>query len=50
MSNEKESVPIGQRIMDNPFLLLAAGLIVMFGFYTIWGVFEVLWLPDATLP
>ena len=50
MSNERESVPIGQRIMDNPFLLLAAGLIVMFGFYTLWGVLEVLWLPDATLP
>ena len=50
MSNERESVPIGQRIMDNPFLLLAAGLIVMFGFYTLWGVLEELWLPDATLP
>ena len=51
MSNERESVPIGQRIMDNPFLLLAAGLIVMFGFYTIAGALDgerkmVVWSAD----
>ena len=43
-------VPLGQRLLDRPFLLLVAGLIVMFGFYTIWGLYEILSLPKATLP
>lgn len=42
--------PLGQRLLDRPFLLLVAGLIVMFGFYTVWGLVEVLTLPAATLP
>jgi hypothetical protein len=50
VSEEDESIPLGQRILDQPFLLLAAGLIVMFGFYTIWGIVEVMSLPQATLP
>jgi hypothetical protein len=43
-------VPLGQRLLDRPFLLLAAGLVVMFAFYTIWGLIEILSLPTATLP
>ncbi len=43
-------VPWQQRVFDQPFLLLAAGLIVMFGFYTIWGLVELLNLPAGTLP
>jgi hypothetical protein len=50
VSEEDEIIPLGQRIMDKPFLLLGLGLLVMFGFYTIWGVLEVMWLPQATLP
>ena len=42
--------PLGQRILQHPFLLLLVGLLVMFGFYTIWGLFEILSLPKATLP
>ena len=42
--------PLGQRLLDRPFLLLAAGLAVMFGFYTIWGLVEILRLPRAPLP
>ena len=45
-----DRVPLGQRLLDHPFLLLLAGLIVMFGFYTIWGLYEILSLPKATLP
>ncbi|MCB0343858.1 MAG: hypothetical protein KDD66_02005 [Bdellovibrionales bacterium] len=48
--NKPEEIPLGQRLYDRPFLLLAAGLAVMFGFYTIWGVYEVMSLPQATLP
>ncbi len=47
---KKEEIPLGQRLYDRPILLLVAGLIVMFGFYTGWGLFEVLSLPEATLP
>ena len=48
--SEQEPVPLGQRLLDRPFLLLLAGLAVMFGFYTIWGLYEILSLPKATLP
>jgi len=45
-----QPVPLGQRLLDRPFLLLVAGLVVMFGFYTLWGLYEILSLPQATLP
>ena len=48
--SESEPVPFGQRLLDRPFLLLLAGLVVMFGFYTLWGLYEILSLPKATLP
>jgi hypothetical protein len=47
---EDREVPLGQRLLDRPFLLLVAGLVVMFGFYTIWGLVEIASLPTATLP
>lgn len=47
--NERE-VPLGQRLFDNPFLLLVAGILVMIGFYTLWGLVELIRLPKATLP
>jgi hypothetical protein len=43
-------VPLGQRLFDNIFLLLVAGIAVMAVFYTGWGLWEVLTLPPATLP
>ena len=45
-----ENIPLLQRLYDRPFLLLFAGLAVMFGFYTIWGMWEIMTLPPATLP
>ena len=42
--------PLGQRLLDHPVLLLVAGLVVMFGFYTFWGLYEILSLPKAALP
>ena len=46
----EQRAPLGQRLLDRPFLLLVAGLLVMFGFYTLWGLYEILSLPRATLP
>jgi hypothetical protein len=45
-----ESVPLGQRLFDNMFLLLAAGLLVMVVLYTGWGLWEITSLPTSTLP
>ena len=50
MSDHEEQVPWGQRFFDKPFLLLFLGLLVMFLFYTIWGMYEILSLPQANLP
>jgi hypothetical protein len=50
MSEDSENIPLGQRLLESPFLLLAAGLITMFAFYTIWGMYEIYSLPQATLP
>ena len=49
-SNETEQIPLGQRLFDRPFLLLVFGVVVMFVFYTIWGLVEIMSLPKATLP
>ncbi len=45
-----ERPPLGQRLFDNVFLLLALGMIIMFVVYTGWGLWEILTMPKATLP
>ena len=47
---EHEPVPLMQRLFDNIWLLLEAGIIVMFVVYTGWGMWEILTMPEATLP
>jgi hypothetical protein len=49
-SQDTEPIPLGQRLFDNVFLLLAVGLIVMFVLFTGWGMWEILTLPAGTLP
>ena len=39
-----------QKLMDNPWALLALGLIVPILSYTVWGWIELINLPDAKLP
>jgi hypothetical protein len=43
-------VPLGQRLFDNWVLLLVAGLLVVAVLYIGWGLYEILSLPEATLP
>jgi hypothetical protein len=43
-------IPFGQRLLDNPFLLLILGLVVMGVFYTGWGLLEIVLLPKNPLP
>ena len=45
-----ERPPLGQRLFDNVFLLLALGILIMFAVYTGWGVWEIISMPKATLP
>ena len=46
----EEEIPLGQRLFENPFLLLIAGVVVMAVFYTGWGLWEVASLEPSTLP
>jgi hypothetical protein len=50
VTSQSGEVPLGQRLFDRPFLLLLLGLLVMFVFYTGWGLIEILTLPEAPLP
>jgi hypothetical protein len=50
VTSPPEPIPAGQALFDRPFLLLTAGLLVMFLFYTGWGMWEILSLPAGTLP
>jgi hypothetical protein len=43
-------IPLGQRLFDNVFLLLAAGVLIMLALYTGWGLWEITSLPPARLP
>ena len=43
-------VPLGQRLCERPFLLLAVGILIMAVFYTGWGLVEIASLTPAPLP
>lgn len=40
-------IPIFQRILDNPFILLFVGVVVPAVFYVIWGIMEIVTIPIA---
>jgi len=42
-----ERVPLMQRILDNPFLLLFLGVTIPTVLYILWGVMEVASIPLA---
>ena len=44
---EDEPIPLMQRVLDNPFLLLFLGVAVPSVFYIIWGVIEITQIPIA---
>ena len=46
-ARETVRVPVMQRIMDNPFLLLFIGVVVPAVFYIIWGIMEIVTIPIA---
>jgi len=44
-SEERVRIPVMQRIMDNPFLLLFIGVVFPTVFYIIWGIMEIVTIP-----
>lgn len=42
-----ERVPVMQRVLDNPFLLLFIGVVMPTVFYIIWGIMEIVTIPIA---
>jgi hypothetical protein len=44
---DNEPVPLMQRILDNPFLLLFLGVAIPSVFYIIWGIIEITQIPIA---
>lgn len=48
--SDSQSIPYFQELFDRPFVLLFAGLCVMFLFYTGWGMYEIVTLPQSSLP
>lgn len=44
---EEEPIPMMQKLLDNPFLLLFIGVMVPMVVYILWGVLEILTVPLA---
>jgi hypothetical protein len=44
---ENVRIPVMQRILDNPFLLLFIGVVFPAVFYIIWGIMEIVTIPLA---
>ncbi|MFN7087739.1 MAG: hypothetical protein ACK4N4_14105 [Burkholderiales bacterium] len=44
---QEEPIPLMQKLLDNPFLLLFLGVMVPMVVYTLWGVVEILMVPLA---
>lgn len=46
-TEENVRVPVMQRVLDNPFLLLFIGVVVPTVFYVLWGIMEIVTIPLA---
>jgi hypothetical protein len=46
-TDEQERIPVMQRILDNPFLLLFLGVTIPTVLYILWGVMEIASVPLA---
>lgn len=44
---EFERIPVMQKMLDNPFLLLFIGVVMPTVFYIIWGIMEIISIPIA---
>lgn len=46
-NQEVERIPVMQRVLDNPFLLLFIGVVFPTVFYILWGIMELVTIPIA---
>ena len=46
-STDNEPIPLMQRVLDNPFLLLFLGGGIPTDYYIIWGIIEITQIPIA---
>jgi hypothetical protein len=44
---QEQPVPLMQRVLDNPFLLLFLGVATPAVLYLIWGIIEIIQIPVA---
>ncbi len=44
---DQEQIPLMQRVLDNPFLLLVLGVAMPTVLYIIWGIIEITQIPIA---
>ncbi len=47
MTEEKDQIPLIQRVLDNPFILLFLGVAFPSVLYLIWGIMEIVTIPIA---
>ena len=45
--SQANDIPVMQRVLDNPFLLLFLGVVFPTVFYILWGIMEVVSIPLA---
>ena len=48
-SDEEERIPAMQHLLDNHFLLLFLGITIPTVLYILWGVMEILTIPNAPM-
>ena len=44
---KNEPIPVMQKVLDNPFLLLFIGVVMPTVFYILWGIMEIVTIPVA---
>ena len=47
IADKSQRIPVMQRILDNPFLLLFLGVTIPTVLYILWGVMEIASIPLA---
>ena len=46
-SSDSKKIPVMQKVLDNPFLLLFLGVVFPTVFYILWGIMEIVTIPVA---
>lgn len=46
-NEETRRIPVMQKVLDNPFLLLFLGILFPTVFYILWGIMEIVTIPMA---